>query len=184
MQQFLLAAAASLTLAYYAPSAAATLSGHGGGEMHWPSRLAMYATYGFFFAASTADFISSGASSAINYLGFLPAAAGLVLHFKSVRGLGRSYSAGITFSKKPRLVTTGVYAIARHPLYSSAALFFLGLAVLLLSTASLVAYALVVAYLAYRVRVEETILRKKFGKPYETYARAVPSTVFGWLLRQ
>ncbi len=184
MQSVLAAVVAALTLAYYAPSAHAMLCGRAGGEMHWPSRLAMYAAYGLFFAALASGLPAFGPPGPLNYLGAIPAIAGVWLHYLSVRGLGGSYSAGIAFSKKPRLVTTGVYSIARHPLYSAAALFFLGMAILLLSPVLAAAYALVLAYLAYRVSVEESALRKKFGKAYAQYSGRVPATVFGWALRR
>ena len=181
MQALLIAAA--LCVAYYFPSLLAGLKNHSGEEQHWPSKTAMYAAYGLFYAASIAFLPASEFPSALNYLGLLPALAGVWLHYRAVKGLGDAYSAGIRFSNKPRLVTTGVYALARHPLYSASALFFLGLAVLLFSPALAVAYALVVAYLAYRISVEEKILRAKFAKQYSNYASKVPATVFGWPLK-
>ncbi len=174
---------AGLSAAYYFPSLLARLKNRSGPEQHWPSKAAMYATYFLYYAASLAFLHTNEPAGWINYLGLLAALAGVVLHYLAVSGLGDAYSAGIKFSKKPRLVTTGVFGLARHPLYSASALFFLGLTVLLFSQYSVAAYALVVAYLAYRVNVEEKLLRAKFGKQYANYSKKVPATVFGWLLR-
>ena len=175
--------AVAFSVAYYLPSLLAGLKKRSGGERHWPAKAAMYATYGVFYAVSLAFFQDGEPASWLNYLGLFPALAGVVLHYLAIKSLGDSYSAGIKFSKKPRLVTTGVYALASHPLYSASALFFLGLAVLLFSPYSVAAYALVVAYLAYRISVEEKLLRQKFAAQYADYSSKVPATVFGWLLK-
>ena len=83
--------------------------------------------------------------------------------------LGRSLS---MMAEARRLVTTGPYAIVRHPLYVAEAIASLGL---LLQFLSPFAMGLWLAHLALqysRMHYEETVLREAFSE-YECYARRV-----------
>ena len=74
--------------------------------------------------------------------------------------------------KERRLVTSGLYSVVRHPLYSSSILFILpGVALLLRSW--LLLPMPVVAYIAARVFIpaEEAQLRRRFGEAFEDYQR-------------
>jgi protein-S-isoprenylcysteine O-methyltransferase Ste14 len=67
------------------------------------------------------------------------------------------------------VVSTGAFRYVRHPLYSAAILFYLGLAV---STASLFSLALLVIiflYYNYIATYEERLMEIKFGGDYVTY---------------
>ena len=179
-----LALAASLIFLYYLPSAASLLARGASvfrqAELHPGSKILMYLVYLLFFGLSLHSFNPPSASW-LNYLGLAPAAAGVLLHYHSIRALGSSYSAGTKLKAGGLLVTSGPYSLCRHPLYSSAGLFFPGLALLLFSPASLVACGLVFAYLAYRIGVEERLLHRKFGRAYAAYSKKVPATAFGWI---
>jgi len=73
------------------------------------------------------------------------------------------------------LITTGIYARVRHPIYT----FTLG-AVLLAPTMSLDRFwifLLSVAYLAIGIPLEERKLIRTFGKAYENYRRQVPAVI-------
>ncbi len=171
--------AALSSAAYYLPSLAARFSLKRGAEEHFASKAAMYSAYSIFFIVSFAVFISSPAPSLLNFLGIPFALAGIALHFFALRSLGPSYSAGTEFKPGGGLVTRGVYGFCRHPIYSAAGLFFTGLSLMLFSAASLASLALVFAYLSYRIRVEERLLRRRYGRAYAVFAKKVPSTVFG-----
>lgn len=89
--------------------------------------------------------------------------------------LGRSLS---MMAEARRLVTTGPYAVIRHPLYAAEALASLGLLLQFLSPAT---FALWIAHLALqycRMRYEEAVLRQTFSE-YETYAARVARLVPG-----
>ena len=75
-----------------------------------------------------------------------------------------------------RLVTTGIYSCARHPMLFGLMLLPLGFALLLGSPSFIFGIApLEAAFIAFMVLVfEEMECRKKFGKSYEEYAKKIP----------
>lgn len=96
----------------------------------------------------------------------------------AIRALGKQWSIVPQVRDHHDLITTGPYAVVRHPIYTAmagllaaTALAFthpLGLAL------GLIAYALGTLL---RVRAEERLLRAAFGEEYERYARAVPAVI-------
>lgn len=99
--------------------------------------------------------------------------AGTVSSIICLYWLGRSFSIMATAR---RLVTTGPYAVIRHPLYVCEAVFVLGVVISHLSVAMIVIGALQFVLQYLRVRSEEGILRQVFPE-YDEYARHVPMLV-------
>ncbi len=104
------------------------------------------------------------------------AAAGLLL---GLAGVLAFRAVGTTIhpthpEKTSAVVTTGVYAVSRNPMYLGLALLLSGWATWL---ANLLAFALVLAFAAYITRFqivpEERIMREKFGDPYVAYLESV-----------
>jgi protein-S-isoprenylcysteine O-methyltransferase Ste14 len=98
-------------------------------------------------------------------------AGGIVLWALGERVVIRAFRAG-------RLQTSGIYALVRHPMYSSALVFVIpGLALLLRSWPILSVAA--GAYLAFRflVRREERYLLDKFGQEFTDYRARVNAVV-------
>jgi protein-S-isoprenylcysteine O-methyltransferase Ste14 len=96
--------------------------------------------------------------------------AGTVSSIFCLYWLGRSFSIMATAR---RLVTTGPYAVVRHPLYLCEAVFVLGVVISHLSLAMVVIGALQCILQYQRARNEEGILRQTFPE-YDEYARRVP----------
>ncbi len=72
------------------------------------------------------------------------------------------------------LVTHGIFAYSRNPMYAGMALFLIALAVGLASPAALVGVAVFVGYITqFQIRPEEAMLRAKFGEAYARYCAAV-----------
>ena len=88
--------------------------------------------------------------------------------------IGGNWSAAVTVKAGHELVTTGPYALVRHPIYLGLLLAFLGTA-LARSDLGGVA-ALVLVYFAFwrKMRLEERWMREHFGPAYDAYARRVP----------
>jgi protein-S-isoprenylcysteine O-methyltransferase Ste14 len=70
------------------------------------------------------------------------------------------------------IVSTGPYAIVRHPMYGSVLFFFAGTPLLLGSWYGLLILPLILVLLAVRVLIEERTLRREFAD-YADYARKV-----------
>ena len=78
-----------------------------------------------------------------------------------------------------RIVTSGIYAYTRNPMYLGHLIFLAGLA---LATRSPLAAALFAGHIPWfnaRAREDEEVLSARFGRPYERYRRRVPR----WLPR-
>jgi protein-S-isoprenylcysteine O-methyltransferase Ste14 len=99
----------------------------------------------------------------------------------AVRQLGKEWSLTARLVEGHRLVTTGPYALVRHPIYT-------GMAGMLLATGLTHSHLLtlllgVVVFTigtVVRVRSEERLLRAEFGAEFDAYARRVPAVV-PWL---
>src|SRR5882757_5458718 len=82
--------------------------------------------------------------------------------------LGRSFSVR---AKATRLVTTGLYARIRNPIYIFGCFFFLGLAMFLPAWWLLLLLILVIPMQIVRSRREAAVLEATFGEKYRRYRR-------------
>ncbi len=85
---------------------------------------------------------------------------------------------GITVPPQ-RLVTDGVYAYTRNPMYLGHLIFMLGLAVTFRSWLALALLAGHVVWFHRRVLEDEARLRAQFGAPYADYERRVKRWIPG-----
>jgi protein-S-isoprenylcysteine O-methyltransferase Ste14 len=86
-----------------------------------------------------------------------------------------SFAAPVVKIQKERghsIVTAGPYRIVRHPMYAGAALYMIGMPLLLGSWCGLAIAPLLLAGLSTRIRIEERTLRGEFPD-YEDYAARV-----------
>jgi len=86
----------------------------------------------------------------------------------------RSGFFGETEPTLDHLITEGPYGFCRHPLYLSFVILILGLDIMLGSTIG-VAFTvfLSIPSAVYRARVEDRLLKEKFGERWERYAKRV-----------
>lgn len=119
---------------------------------------------------------------ALAWLGLLPLAGALWLFYRSHVDLGRNWSVTLTLRERHALITTGVYRLVRHPMYTS--FFLLGLAQLLLLPnwfAGLCGPAGAGALYAFRVFREERMMLECFGDEYRAYM-ARTKRLIPWML--
>eukprot|EP00898_Chlorokybus_atmophyticus_P000031 jgi/Chlat1/1028/Chrsp109S00045 len=77
--------------------------------------------------------------------------------------------------KPESLITSGPYALVRHPIYLSYIMLFVGYATVLGSNLAACGLAIVCElYYARRMRLEEAILEEAFGEAYGEYKRQTP----------
>ena len=105
-------------------------------------------------------------------LGVATLIAGSVLRRHCFRQLGASFTGDVRATPDQRIVTTGAYAVVRHPSYSAGILMNVGLGLALGSWASAILLGLVsfVVY-RYRIAVEERTLLAVVGQPYQEFMR-------------
>ncbi len=107
------------------------------------------------------------------WIGAAVTAGGLLFAVWARRHLGRNWSQAVTVKEDHALITTGPYAIVRHPIYTGLLLGLLGSAVARAEWRGLVAVALVLGVLWPKLKLEENWMRAQFGESYDAYARRV-----------
>lgn len=104
-------------------------------------------------------------------------AGGLLFSVWGRRHLGRNWSRAVTVKQDHELITSGPYALVRHPIYTGLLLGILGSSVALGQWRGLLAFALVFIALLNKLRLEEQWMRAQFGETYVTYTRRVSALV-------
>jgi len=87
-----------------------------------------------------------------------------------------------TEREKPEVISTGVFRIVRHPIYTGALLFYLGATCITLSIASAALWLVIVVFYYLISRYEERILEDTFGEDYAAYKKQT-SMLFPKLFR-
>jgi protein-S-isoprenylcysteine O-methyltransferase Ste14 len=113
-------------------------------------------------------------------LGTLLYFPGLALMLWGRLALGEMYNVSSSFGAQlyadQRLVTSGPFALVRHPMYLGGALAELGL-LLIYRTWATVLIATNILVLARRARLEEEALVAEFGEDYAAYRQRVPAWI-------
>lgn len=99
---------------------------------------------------------------------------GLIILFGGFRGLGKSLTANPVPVDSGALVTTGIYARLRHPIYTGLLVLTMGLVVSSGVWAQLIPWFGLLGLLIYKMRWEETLLSAKY-KGYAAYKSCVPA---------
>ena len=81
---------------------------------------------------------------------------------------------GMSQGRPEQLVTTGVYALTRNPMYLGHLTFMTGAALVTRSPLAIGALALAGPWFGRRVAADETRLMAAFGRAYEEYLQRVP----------
>jgi protein-S-isoprenylcysteine O-methyltransferase Ste14 len=112
-------------------------------------------------------------SEIISWAGVILCLGGLALFLLSLISFGRSFRVGIDPDHPDRLVTTGVFAFSRNPIYVAFELVLLG-QFLTFSNSILLIYIVAGAGLIHRqVLREEEFLKMHYGRKYAEYCAHV-----------
>ncbi|RBY87068.1 isoprenylcysteine carboxylmethyltransferase family protein [Blastococcus sp. TBT05-19] len=103
--------------------------------------------------------------------GLLVALAGFAATLAGQTGMGASWRIGVDRAERTDLVTTGVFAVARNPIFTAMALAQLGLVLMVPTWVSAAALVALVAAVELQVRtIEEPYLLHHHGARYADYA--------------
>ena len=80
---------------------------------------------------------------------------------------------------KPGVITSGVFAYCRHPVYFGSILLFVGLSILTWSLLAFGICVIIVIFYEYAATFEEKLLVKQFGQEYRDYQKRVPKWIPG-----
>lgn len=105
------------------------------------------------------------------YVGAAITIAGLLFAVWARVHIGTNWSRSVTIKRGHELVTSGPYAVVRHPIYTGILIGFLGTAIATTQYRGILAFLLVFLSLWYKLRLEERWMREQFGPAYNDYAR-------------
>jgi protein-S-isoprenylcysteine O-methyltransferase Ste14 len=112
-------------------------------------------------------------SGIVSWVGVLLCLAGLVLMFLSLVSFGKSFRVGIDADSPDKLVTTGVFAFSRNPIYVAFGFVLLG-QFLVFSNWLLLVYLVGGIWLLHRqVLREEKYMMSHYGQQYADYCARV-----------
>jgi protein-S-isoprenylcysteine O-methyltransferase Ste14 len=111
------------------------------------------------------------------WLGAAVTIAGLLFAIWAREHLGRNWSRSVTIKQGHELISTGPYAVVRHPIYTGILGGFLGMAIAISQVRGLIVVALVFFAFWLKFRMEEKWMRSQFGETYATYARKTAALV-------
>ena len=97
---------------------------------------------------------------------------GIVFRQWAISVLGRYFSVEIGVQKEQKVVDSGPYSLIRHPSYTGALIFYVGMGLSMQSwAAALVAVIVFGAVYGYRIFVEEKVLINELGNNYVEYKK-------------
>ena len=102
------------------------------------------------------------------WLGAAVTIAGLLFAVWAREHLGRNWSRSVTIKQGHELITTGPYAVVRHPIYTGILTGFLGTAIALSQVRGFIGFVLIFLVLWLKLRTEEEWMRSQFGETYAT----------------
>ena len=110
----------------------------------------------------------------LRWVGLALVVLGIAFALWAIATLGRHYDLELEIHRDHELVRNGPYRFVRHPVYTGLGLHFAG-ACMATGNLLLIAGTLLATYpaLYLRAKIEERLLRDRFGAKYDAYAREV-----------
>jgi protein-S-isoprenylcysteine O-methyltransferase Ste14 len=113
-------------------------------------------------------------TNALRALGFLCCGIGIVGTFLAQMAMGASWRIGVDESERTELITGGVFALCRNPIYTFMVIAWIGFALLVPTWLSLASIPAAIIAFEFQVRlVEEPHLLRAHGEPYRAWASRV-----------
>lgn len=113
-------------------------------------------------------------------LGFIPILHSTLINFVARRDLARYWTPFASTGKEQKLVKTGIYAKARHPIYLSGLFLSLGFTLIAGNLYGLLFFILSLVAIVIRIKKEERELITRFGEEYKEYAKETPLLIPKW----
>jgi protein-S-isoprenylcysteine O-methyltransferase Ste14 len=111
---------------------------------------------------------------ALHAIGFICCAIGIAGTFLAQMAMGASWRIGVDESERTELVTGGVFALCRNPIYTFMVIAWIGFALLVPTWLSLASIPAAIIAFEVQVRlVEEPHLLRAHGEPYRAWASRV-----------
>lgn len=111
------------------------------------------------------------------WLGAAITVGGLLLAVWAREHLGRNWSRAVSIKQDHELITTGPYAVVRHPIYTGILTGFLGVAIALAQVRGIVVFVLIFIGFWAKLSMEERWMRSQFGEIYDNYLHRTAALV-------
>ncbi len=111
------------------------------------------------------------------WLGAAVFIAGLLFAVWAREHLGSNWSRSVTIKQDHELITTGPYAVVRHPIYTGILTGFLGTAIATSQVRGCIVFILILFVFWLKLRLEEQWMLSPFGETYATYAHNTAALV-------
>src|SRR5262245_30614972 len=108
-------------------------------------------------------------SDFVSLIGCAVVTFGFVVFLLAFISFGDSWRIGFDTRTPGALVTTGIFAYTRNPIYVGMILWFLGIFLINRSLVFLIFLLLTIFAVHWQITQEETFLISLYGKPYQTY---------------
>jgi protein-S-isoprenylcysteine O-methyltransferase Ste14 len=139
------------------------------GLVAWIIEVLLYAGHSAFRISPSrldSQLVSSFAAKSI---GAAMVTLGLILFGLAVVSFGDSWRVGFDVKTPGTLVTRGIFAVSRNPIYVFLDLWFLGIFLINGTLIFLIFAVLAVAFLHWQILQEEEFLLRLYGEPYQSY---------------
>src|SRR6266513_1424920 len=110
---------------------------------------------------------------ALAWIGVVLCVAGFAFCIWARFTLGRNWSGVVTLKEGHELITSGPYALVRHPIYTGLLTMFVATVIVEGHVAGLIAVPLVFVSLWIKLRYEEKLMLEKFPNEYAAYQQRV-----------
>jgi protein-S-isoprenylcysteine O-methyltransferase Ste14 len=111
------------------------------------------------------------------WIGAAVTVGGLLFAVWARQHLASNWSSAVTIKQDHELITTGPYALVRHPIYTGILTGFLGTAIALSQVRGVIGFVLIFVVFWAKLRTEEEWMRSQFGETYTTYAHQTAALV-------
>jgi protein-S-isoprenylcysteine O-methyltransferase Ste14 len=111
------------------------------------------------------------------WLGAFITIGGLLFAVWAREHLGSNWSRSVTIKKDHELITSGPYAVVRHPIYTGILTGFLGMAIAIAQLRGVLVFVLIFIAIWLKLRMEERWMRSQFGETYASYSRQTAALV-------
>jgi protein-S-isoprenylcysteine O-methyltransferase Ste14 len=111
------------------------------------------------------------------WIGAAVTVAGVLFAVWAREHLGSNWSSAVTIKQDHELVTSGPYALVRHPIYTGILAGLLGTAIAVSEVRGMIGLALAFLVTWPKLRMEEGWMRSQFGATYVAYAQRTAALV-------
>ena len=140
-----------------------------GGLVLWMIEVVAYAVHAnFHIFPSPLDIVLID-SNIVRIVGVVLVSIGLLVFMAAFVSFGDSWRVGFDVNTPGALVTGGIFAVSRNPIYLFLDLWFIGIFLLNGRLIFLIFALLTLAVIHWQILQEETFLTKLYGQPYDEY---------------